>query len=314
MKSLDKVALALEIIPYLSQHPGISQQTVADHFGITTKELYAILEVAVCCGLPGYFGGDLIDIDIWGDNLYVYEGMGLDQPLRLSRSEQASLTLALRALEQVPGFVSSKTVQSILHKLDTAKNKVNSAAPSIEPATTESDNLGELISEACEQHRVLSFSYLSGTGDYESNREALPITVIVQDSHAYMVGWDIEAEELKRFRFDRMSDVLKRHLWRKDYPVNSLQLSNFLENAEAPNLATVEVKRDAVWLVEQLGLTDLVVEQNSMRGVLGYYTKEWLLRTALKFAPYLRIIHPDGAAKFVEQHADAALARYTSHT
>lgn len=314
MKSLEKVALALEIIPYLSQHNGISRKEAAEHFGITQQELYSILEVAVCCGLPGYFGGDLIDIDIWDDNLYVYQGMGLEQPLRLSRSEQAALTLALRALEQVPGFVSSSTVHSILGKLEKAKDKAETVTSPIEIANSAHNDLGKIISAACTERRRISFSYIDGRGEYDESRQVLPITVVLQNNHAYVVGWDSELRALRRFRFDRMSDVKCGTVWRGEYPVNSLQLRKFLDHAAAPHLAIVEIERDAVWLVDRLGLTNLVVSKNHLQGDLPYYTEEWLIRTALKFAKYLRIVHPTSAANLVEAHAEAALARYTSDT
>lgn len=314
MKSLEKVALALEIIPYVAQHNGISQKETAEHFGITQKELYSILEVAVCCGLPGYYGGDLIDIDIWDDNLYVYQGMGLEQPLRLSRSEQAALTLALRALEQVPGFISSDTVQSILKKLEKAQNKTQGAISPIEITESAQNNVGDVITAACAEHRRLLFSYIDGRGEYDEKREVLPITVILQDNHAYLVAWDPLSHALRRFRFDRMSDINSGALWKDEYPVNSLQLRKFLDNAEATQTAIVEIASDAVWLVDRLGITNLVARNECLRGELPYYTEEWLVRVALKFANYLHILHPTSAAKFVEAHAEAALARYTNDT
>jgi len=59
MKSSEKIALALDIIPYLVDHNGITREEAAHHFGITPRELTSILETAVCCGVPGYYGGIL---------------------------------------------------------------------------------------------------------------------------------------------------------------------------------------------------------------------------------------------------------------
>ena len=92
MKSSEKIALALDIIPYLVDHNGITREEAAHHFGITPRELTSILETAVCCGVPGYYGGDLIDIDIWGNNIYVYTAQGLEKPLRFTPAEPVSYT------------------------------------------------------------------------------------------------------------------------------------------------------------------------------------------------------------------------------
>ena len=82
MKSSEKIALALDIIPYLVDHNGITREEAAHHFGITPRELTSILETAVCCGVPGYYGGDLIDIDIWGNNIYVLSLIHISEPTR----------------------------------------------------------------------------------------------------------------------------------------------------------------------------------------------------------------------------------------
>lgn len=311
MRSLDKVALALEAIPFLARTEGMSIETAAEHFGITPKQLYSVLEVAVCCGLPGYGGGDLIDIDIWDGSLSVYEGHGLEQPLRLSGGEIAALTLALRALEQVPGFVSSDTVHSILEKLAEAESEHALSAEAIQAASSSAEDLGGLISTAYENGELLTFDYVSGTGSFAEAREVLPITMMVQHKHAYLVGWDVEQEALRRFRFDRMSEIKKGGTWEDLNPVTSLQVKSFIESTEAPHTATVRIVRDAAWLADRLGVADVKVTKDYIEGTLGYYSEEWLERTGLRFGQYLRIIEPSACENIVEASARAALARYT---
>ena len=47
MKSSEKIALALDIIPYLVDHNGITREEAAHHFGITPRELTSILELSL---------------------------------------------------------------------------------------------------------------------------------------------------------------------------------------------------------------------------------------------------------------------------
>lgn len=307
MKSSEKIALALDIIPYLVDHNGITREEAAHHFGITPRELTSILETAVCCGVPGYYGGDLIDIDIWGNNIYVYTAQGLEKPLRFTPAERAALTLALRQVEKVPGLLNNSAVESVLAKLgenyDTAAPADISGSPSTLPG------LADAITTAIAKQRILIIDYVNGTGERTMNRQIVPYKINIQHGYAYLIAWSTEASELRQFRLDRILDFSEGSPWTGKSPVTSTDIQLFIENKAAPHKAYILLRTDAVWLVELLGISITGSTSEGLCGTLPYFSDTWLLQTAQQYADYLVVRKPEQIEKIVVDRASKALAR-----
>ncbi len=72
------------------------------------------------CGLPGYYPDDLIDVvlDDDGGTVAIAFDAGIERPVRLTADEAFALTVALRALAELPGLVDAQAVHSALAKLE----------------------------------------------------------------------------------------------------------------------------------------------------------------------------------------------------
>ena len=60
--ALDRTARALDLVPYLLEHQGISIPELAVAFGVSEKQINDDLVLIHMCGLPGYTPLELIDM------------------------------------------------------------------------------------------------------------------------------------------------------------------------------------------------------------------------------------------------------------
>jgi RNA polymerase sigma factor (sigma-70 family) len=91
---------------------------VARTFGVSEEQLARDLELVYMCGLPGYFPGDLIEVDITASGrITVSNADPMSRPLRLSRDEALPLIVGLRMLADLPGLRDPDRFDAWLHRL-----------------------------------------------------------------------------------------------------------------------------------------------------------------------------------------------------
>lgn len=98
----------LNMVPYFQANPRITRAEAAAELGVTAKQLEEDLNQLWMCGLPGYSPGDLIDFEFCGDTIEVTFSAGIDRPLKLTSPEATGLLVALRALADIPGWLTRR--------------------------------------------------------------------------------------------------------------------------------------------------------------------------------------------------------------
>ena len=121
-RTAKRLTRILSVLPWIIEHDGAPTDDVVERFGYTnTAELVKDLHLVFMTGLPGYGPGDLIDVDVFEDEVFVTAADYFARPLRLTPPEAlgllaAGLTMvesdqapsALRsAVAILPGFHSS---------------------------------------------------------------------------------------------------------------------------------------------------------------------------------------------------------------
>ena len=116
----DRLARMLALVPYISRRPGVAIAELATEFGVSRQQIGADLDLLMVCGLPGYYPDDLIDVvlDDDGGTVAIAFDAGIERPVRLTADEAFALTVALRALAELPGLVDAEAVHSALAKLE----------------------------------------------------------------------------------------------------------------------------------------------------------------------------------------------------
>ena len=176
--TLARLERILVLVPWLLDHPGVELDEVVERFAVPRGELLHDLDVLGYTGLPGYGGGDLVEVTVADDRVTVRLADFFARPLTLTLREAVTLLLAASALSAVPGLPESPALQRALAKLEAALGSqprlaIRLAAPG--------DELLGLLREAIESHRLV----------LEQAKGALALRCGI-DSHqafAMMVRW-----------------------------------------------------------------------------------------------------------------------------
>ena len=194
----------LLMLPYAIQNPGVSVSDLSQRFGVAKKDVIDDLNLVFLCGLPGYGPGDLIDVSIDEDRIYVDMADYFSAPLRLTPGEGLSLYAGGTALAELPDLENADSLQRALTKLGTAlgvDDENTGIGVRFEPAPAQ--HLAT-IREALTERRRVRLEYLSANRGELTDRDVDPWGLIAALGRWYFVGWDRLTGEERMFRVDRI--------------------------------------------------------------------------------------------------------------
>ena len=194
----------LLMLPYAIQNPGVSVGELSTRFGVPKREVIDDLNLVFLCGLPGYGPGDLIDVSIDDDRIYVDMADYFSAPLRLTPGEALSLYAGGITLAELPDLENAQSLRRALEKLGRAlgvEGEAGGIGVRFEPAPAK--HLATLR-DALAQKRRLKLEYLSATRGELTEREVDPWGLIAALGRWYLVAWDRLSDEERMFRLDRM--------------------------------------------------------------------------------------------------------------
>lgn len=312
----DRMVRLLNLVPYLRAHPGVSPAKAAADLGLTTKQLMKDLSsLYLDCGLPGHWGGDLIDLDISEDRLGVTFTAGMDRPLHLTSIEATAVLVALRALAELPGLVDPQAARSAIAKITAAAGR--SVAPQPEPVTTAEAPAITAVRDALQHRRALAIDYYSASRDTTSHRIVDPIRVAVIAAQSYLEAWCRTAEGVRLFRFDRIdaAEVLDQAAAPPDPAVQAGTDTSLFDADPALPSATLLVAPSAVWIFDYYPMRLLTERPDGFReAAITYASDDWLTRLVLGFGSAVQVLAPTGLAERVRSEAAAAVAAYADAT
>ncbi len=202
----DRLSRMLGLVPYISRRPGVSLAELAAEFAVSEAQIAADLDLLMVCGLPGYYPDDLIDVVLEEDRgtVSIAFDAGIERPVRLSADEAVALTVALRALGDLPGLVDADAVHSALAKLERAQGAGDTAAVQV-AAAVPSPALGD-VRDAIDSARQLWIRYYTASRDTFTERVVDPIRLLVTDGEIYLEAYCHLAEAVRHFRVDRIDE------------------------------------------------------------------------------------------------------------
>jgi proteasome accessory factor C len=196
------------MLPYAIRHPGVSIEELTQKFGFSRRGLIADLELVFLCGLPGYGPGDLIDVSIEGDRVYVRMADYFAAPLRLTPAEALTLCAGAQAIADLPGMETAGALRRAVKKLDRALGTVeNRAVPGISVALDSPIQHLKALGDALSRGRRVVLEYLSASRATLTTREVDPWGLVAALGRWYLVGWDHLRSDERMFRVDRIKSV-----------------------------------------------------------------------------------------------------------
>jgi proteasome accessory factor C len=313
--STDRLPRLLALVPYLIARPGIPIEEAAADFGVAPKQLRRDLELLWMCGLPGYGPGDLIDLSFAGDTVTVTYDAGMRRPLRLTAAEATALLVALRALADTPGMDDPAAVRRALAKIESAVGAAQPAGVVVGLSVREPEGTAEIrdtVRAAVRERRALRIRYYTASRDAISDREVDPMRVLLVEGRSYLEAWCRSAEDVRRFRLDRIDEAVPLDEPAAPPPhARPADVSDGVFRRDPDQLEAVLIlEPDARWIAEYYPVDRLdELDGGRARVWMRYSDTSWMIRLLLAQGGEVVVEQPDDLRVAMISRARQALDR-----
>lgn len=306
--ALDRVARALDLIPFLSKNPGCSVVELAVLFRSTPAQISKDLSLLHMCGLPGYSHLELLDID-FEDPKYVAvrDAQVLNRPRTLSQVEVLTLVLGLQMLGELASSESEESeIAALQERLSGILSDDISHSITVIDGVVDSP-LAKEISSAIIRSQFLRIKYNSTASDTISEKKLFPLDVYFHDGLGYLVAHDVDLKEVRRYRLDR---IMKMEISEID-----LQFRESIDSSpEESGSIDIELTmgRDGMFFIEKHNeiVTSFQETEDGFRVHLKVGLGEWIIRTLLAWGSRITVEGPKSLATILESRIAGTLANY----
>ena len=284
--ALARLERVLVMVPWLLEHQGATFDEIAERFDASPEEVAADLDTLGYCGLPGYGGGDLVEVTTFGDSVTVRMADFFTRPLRLSLREAVTMLLAARSLAQVDGLPETQALQRAVDRLEQLLGESSTlGGDEVRVAVdvaAEGDAFVAPLRDAINARRVVRIRYRSASKAETTTRDVEPWSVLGASGAWYLRGYCRMVQAHRDFRLDRIAEleVLEDIVTPRAAEPDDLSLGYRPTAADTDVL--IEVRRPAWWLIDELVVDD-VTDHGEWRSVaLRTGAFEWLARKLLR--------------------------------
>lgn len=317
-ESIESLVRMLNLIPYFESHPERSVMEAAQDLGRKPAEIMADLNRLWCCGLPGLMPDNLVDLQPSYTEVRISNNQGMDRPLRLTRTEAATLLLTLEVLEQSPGLIDYQAVSSAAAKLRALTGKsldaIVDGLSSIQEedlAQRQVEKTLSVVRQAVDESRKLRIQYYGASAQSLSERILSPVHLFTHDGHSYITAYDHLREGYRHFRTDRIEDIeILDEPADKDKQRLKFDADDPFNFGDIEQIVDILIHPDAVWLADYYPLTLGEAEEGgriAARMPIG--SEAWFIRFALGNADRFEVSKATKlSANLREQVRERALA------
>jgi proteasome accessory factor C len=307
----DRLRRLLALLPWVAARQGPTVEEVCERFELSARDLMSDLGLVSMVGVPPYSPGDLFDIVVEDERVWVHMSPSFDRALRLTPEEALGLVAAGESLLAVPGADPEGPLARAIAKV--------AATLGIDADSTIDVDLGyasasvlRALEQAGASHQRVRIDYYAHGRDERATRDVDPYRVYADHGQWYLVGYDHLRDEERLFRIDRVVEVqLLEETF--DPPKERRTLGLFEARADDPRV-TLELEPDAGWVVEVYPVESVKSEKNGrLRVTLAISAKPWLERLLLRLGPRARVIAVTGSDDLQDCAHEAAtrvLTRY----
>ena len=198
----DRLSRLLLELPWLIQNKNTSIDIFCTQFNISRDEAIKDLSLLTYVG-PGRFGGELVDIQYDDDNISVIDSQGFDRPLKLNNIEAVLLLLGVKNLGEM-----SKDKHELID-VETKLTKLIESDVADENRQKEYSLKRDLVKEAISKGNQLRIHYVDSSLKLTTERLITPVEITGLDAKEYLTAIDINSNQRKSFRIDRIVKVVE---------------------------------------------------------------------------------------------------------
>ena len=302
--ALDRTARALDLVPYLLEHQGISIPELAVAFGVSEKQINDDLVLIHMCGLPGYTPLELIDMFYEDGYVTVSDPQSFKKPRSMNKIEMTSLLVSLDLLKSLRTDDVAKEIEALKLKLQENMRFEN---PFVVVQNMENTAMVEAIERAIAKSTLLRIDYASGTKDKTSVRDILPIEIYVANGSTYLNAWCQSSKGDRTFRLDRILsyEIIEGSV------VNETRESS-VQAVDSLPIELLVSKSARNFIEDNRAIIGHIQEGEQLRIELNPIDREWLVRTILGFGGQIEVSKPKELALEVVSRARAIRESYRS--
>ncbi len=198
-----RIARILAMIPFVVARDGASIQDLRERFGYASDaEVVKDLQLIFLTGLPGYGPGDLIDVDIFEDEVTIDSADYFARPMRLTPTEALGLLAAGSTF--IASDQASPELRSAMEKLSRAIGAQMDDHVLVDVPTPPTV---ELLRSAIEETKLVEITYVAITTNEHTTRVVEGESVFFNLGRWYFSGFCRYADADRLFRVDRIDTV-----------------------------------------------------------------------------------------------------------
>lgn len=226
----DTTTRALSLLNLLQTHRHWPGSELAERLGVTERTVRRDVERLRDLGyriesIPGAAGG------------YRLEAGSAVPPLLLTDEEAVAMAIGLRVAASQRLVSGPETTLTALAKLEQVlpaplRRRVAALAETVQPAglnagaAVSGEVLGELAL-ATRDHERVRFMYTAASGAV-THRRVEPHALAPADRHWYLLCWDLDRDDWRTFRVDRLTDVAHTRVLFEPKPLTPEQVEEFI--------------------------------------------------------------------------------------
>jgi proteasome accessory factor C len=310
-KRLQRILL---LLPYAIKHPGVSVDELSAKFDVKKKDLLDDLNLVFMCGLPGYGPGDLIDVSLEDDRIYVRMADYFSAPLKLTPAEALALYAGSAAIVEVPEMNEADALKRALAKLARAIGMDEEGGPGIEVTIEDTPHRHlKTIQAALSERKKVHMEYFTAARAEMTERSVEPWSLIAIDSRWYLLAMDDRSGEERMFRVDRIKEA---RLLEESYDIpDDIELerytSAFVGDEGKPSVTFEISPQTARWFEDHYATRSAEDVGDGWRRVeVESSSPFWMSALLLQLGTGVRSVEPPEALEDAKKLAREILARH----
>jgi len=273
----------------------IPAQRLVDRFSIPREALEEHLSLLNLVNFGG--GCYAVYTELHGDEVHVDKELFGDtfrRPPRLTPLEARAIRLALEFVGPMIAAGAHSPLERVRAKLEETFGAFD-LAQTPEPHTGAEEDLVATLTRAIDEHHLVELEYLKPEETEVTTRTVEPYSIERRLPHWYVHAWDLDRDEARSYRLDRMrkAKMLRRSFKpREGFDPAEMHGATSARIWYSPEVARWEVEKGAVPLVDGAAI-----------GIRNVGSVEWLVGEVLSFRGEATLLEPHDLRARVAERA-----------
>ncbi|MCL1595139.1 MAG: WYL domain-containing protein [Actinomycetia bacterium] len=305
-RTAQRLTRILAVLPWIISHDGADTDDLVDRFGYKdTTELVKDMHLVFTTGLPGYGPGDLIDVDVFDDEVYVDAADYFSRPLRLTPAE--ALGLLASGMTLIQSDQASPALHSAVEKLASVVVPPEGETVRFEVPTPA--YVGTL-KDAVASRNVVRIGYVGIATNERTERDIEGWSVFFNLGNWYLSGFCRLAEGSRVFRIDRIDTLI---VLDEVYVIPEVPLQTTIDYrpSEDDQHVRFTLAPSARWVAEYYPVDVEPLDDDAIRVTMGVSDPLVAARLLLQLGETVTDIQGDEVIAVLENLRSRIVARYT---